>query len=130
MRNRAVRYPAAVLVLCACVASQALAQNAPAAPPPKPDAGTTIQADCIEENDGYKMSGKTPTFFIALENKCEQRLSCRVYAYVTSAKGTALGRGTLVLAAKSHGDAAKKSFTMRVKMLSGNSQSTRECHVF
>ena len=129
MRNRAVSYPAVVLVLCACFASQAFAQNAPAAAP-KPDTGTTIQADCIDENDGYKMVGKAPTFFIALENKCEQRMSCRVFAYVTSAKGAVQGRGTLVLAAKSHGDAAKKSFTMRVKMLSGNSQSTRECHVF
>lgn len=128
MRNRAVKYHAVVLALCACLASQALAQNAPAAPPPKPDGGTTIQADCIDENDGYKASGKRPNFVIELENKCEVRMTCRVFAYVTSPKGTALGRGTIVLAPKSAGAAAKNSFSMRVKMMSGNSQSTRECH--
>jgi hypothetical protein len=93
------------------------------------DAGTTIQEKCIDENDAFKMSGRTPVFTIELANKCERRMACRVYAYVTSAKGVAQGRGSLVLAAKSHGAAAKNTFTMRVKMDGGNSQSTRECHV-
>jgi hypothetical protein len=106
----------------------AWAQNA-AEPPPKPDPGTTVQADCIDENDGYVMRGKQPMFVIQLENKCERRLSCKVFAYVTSAKGVAQGHGTLTLAAKSAGAAAKKSFTMRAKMVSGNSQSMRECRV-
>jgi hypothetical protein len=76
------------------------------------------------------MAGKTPTFFIALENKCEQRLRCRVFAFIISAKGIAQGRGTIDLAPKSAGAAAKATYTMRAKMIGGNSQSTRECHVF
>ncbi len=75
------------------------------------------------------MRGKQPMFVIQLENKCAQRLSCKVFAYVTSAKGAVQGRGTLLLGAKSAGAAAKKSFTMRARMMGGNSQSTRECRV-
>jgi hypothetical protein len=116
-------------MLCASIAA-ASAQNAPAAPPPKPDAGTTVQPNCIDENDTFTMVGNRPALVIALANKCEARMSCRVFAYVISAKGPALGRGTLVLAPASHGASAKKSFTMWVKMTAGNSQSTRECHVF
>lgn len=117
---------AAALILSGWVAGAALAQNAPE-PPATPDKGTTIQAKCIEENDGYKMVGKQPMFVIELENKCAQRMLCKVFANVSSAKGNALGSGTLMLAGKSNGPAAKKSFTMRVKMIGGSSQSTREC---
>jgi hypothetical protein len=122
------------LLLCGSLAATASAQNAPAAgqePPPKADAGTTIQEKCIDENDAFKMSGKQPVFTIELANKCEQRMSCRVYAYVTTAKGPSQGRGILVLAPKSHGAGAKKTFTMRVTMAGGgNSQSARKCRVF
>jgi hypothetical protein len=110
-----------------------LAQNAPVAakpaepPPPRPDAGTTSQLKCIYETDTFEMRGNRPSLVIALENKCEQRMRCRVFAYVTSAKGAAQGRGLLKLAPKSHGTAAKKAYVMRVKMLGGSSQSTREC---
>ena len=76
-------------------------------PPPKADAGTTVQAKCIDENDHYVRSGKQPLFVIELANLCEQRMKCRVFAYVTSAKGAAQGRGTIVLAPKSQGAAAK-----------------------
>lgn len=116
---------AAALILSGCIAGAALAQNAPEQA--TPDKGTTIQAKCIEENDGYKMVGKHPMFVIELENKCAQRMLCKVFANVSSAKGNALGSGTLILAGKAKGPAAKKSFTMRVKMLGGSSQSTREC---
>jgi hypothetical protein len=107
----------------------ASAQNAPAEPAPKADAGTTVQAECIDENDGFTMNGKTPVFMIELANKCAQRMSCKVFVYINSAKGPTQGSGTLVLAGKSAGDAAKKTFTMRTKMNGGNSQSTRECKV-
>jgi hypothetical protein len=117
------------LILCGSVSGAGLAQNAPAAakPPPKPDAGTTSQPKCIYETDTFEMHGNRPSLVIALENKCEQRITCRVFAYVTSAKGAAQGRGLLKLAPKSHGAAAKKAYVMRVKMLGGSSQSTREC---
>jgi len=128
LRHEAVKSSAAAFALWGLLASTALAQPATGQQPPlKPDAGTTAQIECIDEHDGYKAAGKTPNFVIELENKCDVRMTCRVYAYVTSPKGTALGHGTLVLAPKSAGAAAKKTFSMRVKMLSGNSQSTREC---
>ena len=117
-------------VLCGIFAAAAMAQNAPASgqiPPPAPKPGETAQDDCVTENDHYKMKGKTPTFTIELENKCEQRLTCKVFVFVTSAKGMAQGRGTLVLAPKSAGAAAKKIYSMKVKMIGGSSQSTREC---
>ena len=122
---------AVVALLSGCLPAAAQEQTPPASePPPKADAGTTVQAKCIDENDHYKRSGKQPLFVIELANLCEQRMKCRVFAYVTSAKGAAQGRGTLVLAPKSQGAAAKKSYTMKVKMIGGSSQSTRECRAF
>jgi hypothetical protein len=119
----------AVLLLCASFAAQA--QIAPAAESaPKADPGKTIQANCIDENDHYVMRGKTPTFVITFENKCEQRLRCRVFAFVMSARGLTQGRGTIVVTAKSSGAAAKNSYAMKVKMIGGNSMSDRECKMF
>ena len=116
-------------LFCGGLAAPAVAQTA-AEPPPKADAGTTIQVACIDQNDAFKTSGKQAVFTIELINKCEQRMSCRVYAYLTSAKGALQGQGTLKLAPKSKGAAAKQIFTMRAKMAGGMSQSTRECRVF
>ena len=115
------------LILGGCFAASAQTGQTP---PATPDTSATPPAECIAENDTYIMRGKTPTFVIELENKCEQRMKCRVFAYVTSAKGAAQGQGTLRLAPKSHGAAAKKSYTMRVKMMGGSSQSTRECSAY
>jgi hypothetical protein len=113
------------------LATAAQAQTVPVpGQEPKPEAGTNAKAACIEENDGYKMHGKQPMFEIALENKCEQRMRCKVFVYITSAKGVSQGRGTLVLAPKSQGPAAKKSYIMRAKMHGGSSQSARECRTF
>lgn len=122
------RRSAAALMLCLCVTA-ARAEDAPAAkePPPVADKGTTAQSKCISENDGWVHQGRGAAFAIELTNTCEQRLSCRVFAYVTSAKGAAQGRGRLVLAPASKGAAAKKQWTMPVKMSGGSSQSTREC---
>jgi hypothetical protein len=122
---------AAALMLGGCFA--AAAQNAPdagqtppkAEPPPVADKGTTVQENCIVENDGYARRGGKPMFVIQLENKCEQRLVCKVYAYVTSARGVVQGRGTIKLAAKS-----ESSFTMPAKMMGGSSQSDRECRPY
>jgi len=117
---------AAALMLGGCFA--AAAQNAPASgqePPPVADKGITVQEKCIDENDGYTRRGGQPMFVIQLENKCGQRLTCKVFAYVTSARGVVQGRGTIKLAPKSKG-----SFTMPAKMMGGNSQSDRECQVY
>jgi hypothetical protein len=124
MNNAARLLVAAALMLCA---APAFAQNAPAEPPPQADRGTTVQASCIDENDGYEMRGKQPMFVIELKNKCEKRMSCKVFAFITSAKGMAQGHGTIEMAPKSGGAAATGRFTMKAKMSGGNSQSTREC---
>jgi hypothetical protein len=119
------------LFLCGCSATVAFAQNAPATRQQSTaaDAGTTAQPKCIAENGDFKQRGKSATFTIELANQCEQRLKCRVYAYVTSAKGSARGRATLILAPKSHGAAAKKSYALKVKMLSGTAEWSRDCRV-
>jgi hypothetical protein len=115
---------AAVLMLGGCFS--AAAQNAPEKPPVA-DKGTTAQGNCIDENDGYTKRGGKPMFVIQLDNKCEQRIVCKVFANVSSAKGNALGHGTIRLAPKSQGTKAKGSWSMPVKMSGGNSQSAREC---
>jgi hypothetical protein len=122
------RLPAAALMLCLCVTA-ARAEDAPATkePPPVADKGTTAQPKCISENDGWTQKGRGVAFAIELTNTCERRMSCQVFAYVTSAKGAAQGHGRLVLAQASKGAAAKKTWTMPVKMSGGSSQSTREC---
>jgi hypothetical protein len=119
------------LILGGCCAGAALAQNAPAAqaPPPVADKGTTAQSQCIADSGGFKQSEEGAAYTIELANKCEQRLQCRVYVYVISAKGPAHGHATLVLAPKSRGAAAKKTYALKVKMLGGMAQSTRECRV-
>ena len=132
MTNAAKSIVIAALILCGSFAA-APAQNTPAAgqePPPVADPGTTGQSNCISENDHYVRLGKGVGFRIELTNKCEQRLKCRVFAYITSARGVAQGRGSIVLAPKSHGAAATNSFTMKAKMNGGSSQSDRECRVF
>src|SRR5450755_3154410 len=131
MTNAARLLAAAAFVLCA---APVFAQNAPGQeksqePPPQADPGTTIQEKCLDENDTFTMRGKQPIFVIEMTNKCEQRISCKVFVYINSAKGPVQGRGTIVMAAKSKGDAAKASFTMKAKLNGGSSQSTRECRV-
>ena len=125
-------FAAAALIMCG-LAVAASAQTT-AEPAPKADAGTTIQADCIDENDHYKMSGKQPIIIStgwSSSNKCEQRMRCRVFvAAYHLAKGVSQGRGTIVLAGKSGGAAAKGSYVMKARMIGGSSQSTRECAVF
>jgi hypothetical protein len=124
----------AALILAGCLAtnaetvSQTLSAPAPGQePPPVADKGTTGQLNCITEDDHYVSLGKGVGFRIELTNQCEQRITCMVFVYITRAKGPALGRGTIVLAPKSRGAAAKGAYTMKAKMNGGSSQSTREC---
>jgi hypothetical protein len=128
--TNAIKCLAAALIAGGLTAG-ASAQNAPATePPPKADAGTTGQTQCISEDDHYVRIGKGFGFRIELTNMCEQRIRCKVFVYITSAKGASQGRGTIVLAQKSRGPAATGTFTMNAKMNGGSSQSTRECRVF
>ena len=124
MTNLAKYLAGAALILCGGFVSAA-AQ----APPPVADKGTTSQSQCIADSGGFKMSDGSAVYTIELANKCEQRLRCRVYAYITSSKGPVQGHATIVLAPKSGGAAAKKSYVMKVKMMGGMAQSSRECRV-
>lgn len=78
--------------------------------------------ECVVDSGGFEDDGKTPTYVVALENKCEQRLKCKVSVYVTGAKGPAQGEATLILAPHS-----RKSYALKVKTASGMAQSSREC---
>jgi hypothetical protein len=121
-------FAAAMLTLAGCFT--AAAQNAPGQnqePPPVANKGTTVQAKCIDENDGYKRNGKQPMFVIELTNKCTRPMTCKVFAFITSARGIAQGHGTIKLAAAAPGQPTKGTFTMRAKGMGGNSQSDREC---
>ena len=121
----------AALMLFGLLTGAALAQNASGqTPPPVAEAGTTAQGDCLTDNGGFKRQGNNAVYTVELENKCEQRLKCRVYVNVSSAKGSAQGQATLILAPHSRGAAAMKSYALKVKMLGGMAQSSRECQVF
>ena len=134
MTNATKLLAAAALILAGCLAAAAAQQtqtlSAPAPgqePPPVADKGTTGQLNCISEDDHYVSLGKGVGFRIEMTNQCEQRIACKVFVYITSAKGPSQGRGTIVMAPKSRGAAAKNSYTMKTKMNGGSSQSTREC---
>ena len=115
-------------------ASAALAQNAPAEgqtmePPPVPDKGTTSQSNCIDQRTDYKKTGNSLFYIQTLANKCEARLRCTVFVYQLNARGPSQGSGTLILGAKSEGEAAKKSYSLKIKGAGGFSTSERECRV-
>jgi len=72
-------------------------------------------AGCITDTANFKAEDKRAYFIVALENACEQRVTCEVFANIRTARGSKRAHGTLVLAAKSAGAAAKKSYRLRVK---------------
>jgi hypothetical protein len=93
-------------------------------------AAASDTATCIEENGDFQTQGKVSSFVFTLQNKCEKRLKCTIDADVTTAKGPASGHGTLIVEPKSHGDAAKNSFSMKVKAAGGTAQVSRDCKAF
>jgi hypothetical protein len=109
---------------CAGIAS---AQSVQTEKAPQPDPGTTTQNNCISEDDHFKVVNGRPGFIISIENLCELRMRCKVFANVTTAKGGSLGHATLTLAPKSKGTAAKASHVMKIKDNNGNAISNREC---
>ena len=87
-------------------------------------------AGCITDSSTFKAEDKHAYFIVALENACEQRVSCEVFANVRTARGSKRGHSTLVLAAKSAGAAAKKSYRMRVRVAGGMAQVERACKAY
>jgi hypothetical protein len=87
-------------------------------------------AGCISDSSNFKAEDKRAYFIVALENACEQRVTCEVFANIRTARGSKRGHGTLVLAAKSAGAEAKKAYRMRVKVAGGMAQVERQCKAY
>ena len=121
------------LFICAGVAAAA-AEDASGKSDPQPKPAEEARADaikdCIGTSGEYQTQGKRISFLITLENKCEKRLKCEVFAYVIGAKGPSSGHAVLVLGAQSSGAAAKKSYAMRVNAAGGTAQVSRDCKTF
>ena len=113
-----------------CVAGFAVAAIADDGQKPPEQAKPAAKKECVSDDTGFKLAGKQATYVIALENKCEMRLRCKVYALVQTARGEVKGHKTLVLAPKSKGAAAKRAYVLKVKMMSGIAQASRECKEF
>ena len=122
------RILAAALILCASLTC-ATAQNAPAAPPPVADKGTTVQLNCIDEQGETSGDDGHLVRTINLTNKCQQRLRCQAYAAAFGAQGVQRARAVLILAPKSKGAAATKAYTFKIKENGGMLTSTRHCRV-
>jgi hypothetical protein len=125
----------ATLAICFCAgvtAAQAEDAGGTSEPPSKPAAETKTDtiAECISINADYQTKGDRISYVITLENKCEKRLKCEVFAYVVGAKGPSAGHAVLRLGAKSSGAAAKKSYAMKVKAAGGTANVSRDCKVF
>lgn len=110
------------LILCGLAA----AARAQTPPPPTPDPGVSAQSQCISDSGAFKVMGEIATFVLALENKCDRRLRCRVYLHIVNARGTEEGSTTLTLGPRG-GAAARKSFVMQLKMMGRWAQSMRAC---
>ncbi len=125
----------AAMLAAASFAGVARADDGPAKPSAMPPAkvaakvGAEPPENCIAHVNGFKRDGGHAAYVVALENKCEQRVSCRIYVNVMNARGTARGHRTLVLAKKSAGAAAKKSYALPVKATGGMIQLSRDCKV-
>jgi hypothetical protein len=132
-RGRGTRLAALAIALVVSFAAAGLAEDVPVegqTPPPVPDKSTTSQLNCIDQKNEYTKEGKGIFFVQTFENKCEARLTCKVFAYALNSRGPSHGHATLVLAPKSAGTAAKKSYALKVKGVGGFSTSDRECRVF
>ena len=124
----------AVLALSLCFASAAVAQNAPAPAPPvaPPVAAPSPPANlqkCLQETGDYITRGKAIFYVIGITNTCNTRIRCMIYANVTGARGTSLGRSVMILSPAGSGDDAKKSYDMPVRAAGGIAQVSRECKV-
>ncbi len=114
-------------VLCAVVFAAPIIANAEETSTAPTNASTTAQSPCITQDTGWNERGKHRVdLYIELTNACREPVICRVFAYVTTAKGAAQGRGTLRMDGKDSAH-AKRRWTMRVPMRGGSIQLAREC---
>lgn len=99
---------------------------------PPNEAGQTPPAaqpepKCVSENTGFRENGKAASVVVELANDCEKRFRCQVNVYVVTAFGPTRGQKTLILAPKSKGAAAKKSFVLKVRQASGSIDQAHNC---
>ncbi len=123
----------AAFLLAGCIAAHAQnapGQNAPGQePPPVADKGTTLQLNCVDE--GGDTIGAYGHYIRRnfLTNKCEQRLRCDAFSAAHNAQGVQRTHAVLILAPKSQGAAATKTYQFKIKEAGGMLSSTRHCRV-
>ena len=115
----------AALILGLATAAQA--QTAPVTGQEPPAKAEEPKPACITDTSGFKMQGKTPVYEMTLQNTCAERIKCRVYLNVETARGSTRGEATLVLEGRKQGEPPTKSYALKVKMLTGMAQAAREC---
>ena|SRR5579862_5564546 len=116
------------LIQCLLAAALVLAASASFARADDPSKDDAMpKSECIGMNTDFKSEGKRITYVVEMENKCEKNLRCQIYVNIMNAKGSTRGHGTLVLASKDKGVAAKKSYSLPVKEAGGMIQVSREC---
>ena len=121
---------AAAAVMIAAAAMFASAQEpAPKVASAAEPAKSALEG-CVTDTANFKAEDKHAYFIVALENGCEQRVKCEVFANIRTARGSKRGHGTLVLAAKSAGAEAKKAYRLRVRVAGGMAQVERECKAY
>jgi hypothetical protein len=112
----------AVALARVVVSTGAKAQNESGQTPPK----EKTPHECVTQDSTYWQDGSRFSFRVNLENTCDMRIRCTVFANVIQAKGNSLGHGTLMLG-PANSAAAKKTYSLKVKMAGGMAQTTREC---
>jgi hypothetical protein len=125
------RTMAVALVFNAVAFAGALAQDQDGQKPPtdqpaQSESKPAEQPKCVTSKTEWKQNGRDMTFEIELHNDCEMRLQCRIEAFVMGSRGTAQGQGTVLVAPKSKGGAAKP-YGLKVKSLGGMANVSHSC---
>jgi hypothetical protein len=110
----------------AAVFAALLGGVAAAEEPPKAAPGWGPQSACLDEQDIFT-NDKGPHFSMTLTNKCEERLTCKVWGYIVTARGPTQGQTVMHLAPKSAGAAASKTYLFRVKVAGGSAEVAHRC---
>jgi len=109
-----------VVALVAGVCAAAAAEDAPKKEP-------TAKECAVNAGSGFKLHDNKPAYVIALENACDKRVRCKVFANVTTSRDSKRARKTLTLAPKGKGAKAKQTFAVRIHENGGTAQVSREC---
>jgi hypothetical protein len=79
-------------------------------PPP------TLEEKCTsDEGSDFRQNGGGSSYVYNLQNKCAMALRCMVNVYVITPFGAKRGEAALILAAKSQGADARKSYVLKIR---------------